>query len=381
MKNLFILISSIVLFQSCSADKTQDTQAEVKLPSIENIVLNKAQEKNAGITIGAASLENIGATIIVNGTVEVPPQNKIAITFPYGGFVKQIKVLDGMLVKKGQVLLTLEDPEIIQLQQDYLDNSSQLEYLKADYTRQNELRNQEVNSQKALQLAKSNFYSMQAKVNGLKAKLALANISLAQLEKGTIQREVSITSPFNGVVTKMNAESGKYAQPQDVLLEIIDLKHCHVEAFVFEKDIPSIRIGQQVHLQLGTDNSDRLATVFLIGKEIGRDKTVKVHLHLNKEDEQLVPGTFVKARIDVSNQKQHVVPESAIVQYKGKDVMFEQIGSENGKSTYRMLYIEELGSEDGKVAVRLKNGSFGNKLVLTGAYSLLSTLTVGSEEE
>lgn len=381
MKIANILLSSTVLFYACSSDKTAETKAEEKTNTIQNLVLNKAQVEHAGITIGKASFENIGASIVVNGNVEVPPQNKTAITFPYGGFVKQIKVLDGMLVKKGQVLITLEDPEIIQLQQDYLDNLSQLEFLKSDYDRQNELRNQEVNSQKALQLAKSNYFSMVARVKGLKTKLALADVSLVQLEKGNIQREVAVTAPFNGVVTKLNAESGRYAQPQDVLLEIIDLKHCHVEAFVYEKDIPSVKLGQQVHLQLGTDNTDRLATVFLIGKEIGADKTIKVHLHLNKEDEQLVPGTFVKARIDISKQKQVVVPETAIVQYQGKSVVFEQTGSTGAKSSYRMVFIEEIGSEDGKVAIRPVYGKLGEKLVLTGAYSLLSTLTVGDSGE
>lgn len=381
MKNLIIFFSAIVLLQSCSADQTKEKNVVNTLPSIANIVLNQQQMKNAGIKIGPAKLADIGASIIVNGKVEVPPQNKLAITFPYGGFVKQIKVLDGMIIKKGQVLITLEDPEIIQLQQDYLDNLSQLEFLKADYDRQRELRNQEVNSQKSLQMAKSNYFSMQAKVNGLKAKLSLANVSLSTLEKGTIQREIAVTAPFNGVVTKMNAEAGKYAQPQDVLLELIDLKHCHVEAFVFEKDIASIRVGQQVHLQLGTAQDDRLATVFLIGKEIGMDKTIKVHLHLNKEDDQMVPGTFVKARIDISNKQQQVVPEAAIVQYKGKDVIFEQTASSGAKSSFRMVYIDELGSENGLVAIRPKQGELSKKIVLDGAYSLLSTLTIGAEEE
>ena len=380
MKKSFISYILLLLLTACGSEPEVQQTKEQATQSGDLITLNTQQIHNSGIKIGPAVYEKIGASIQVNGVVDVPPQNKVAITFPYGGFVKQVKVLDGMQIKKGQTLITFEDPALIQLQQDYLESSSQLEYLKADYERQKELNSDQVNSQKTLQLAKSNYQSMLAKVKGLKAKLALANISVSSLDRGEIVQEVAVPAPFNGVVTKSNAEVGKYAQPQDILLELIDLKHCHVEAYVFEKDLYRVKLGQQVHLTMGTSPDELMATVFLVGKEVGPDKTVKVHLHLNREDESLVPGTYVKARIDISNEKQQVVPEDAIVQYKGKYVVFEQVALDSKGATYRMIYIEQLGEEDGKVAIRAVNGKLGEHLVLQGAYSILSVITIGSDE-
>lgn len=78
----------------------------------------------------------MGMSIFANGMIDVPPQNKSFISVPFGGYIRDIKVLDGMRVTKGQVLLVVEHPEIIQLQQDYLEVQGNMEYLKAEMDRQ-----------------------------------------------------------------------------------------------------------------------------------------------------------------------------------------------------------------------------------------------------
>jgi cobalt-zinc-cadmium efflux system membrane fusion protein len=381
MKNSIKLGIIVLMLAACNSKPTEETTKKPPVNTVEHIVLNAKQVGTGGIVIETPKFENVGATIRVNGKVEVPPQNKTAITFAFGGFVKSIKVLDGMPVKKGQVLLTLQDPEIIQLQQDFLESTSQLEYLKADYDRQRQLNDQQANSQKTLQLAKSAYLSMLAKTKGLRAKLEMAGLNSSFVEQGNIQREVSIRAPFNGVVTKMHAEVGTYAQAQDVLMELIDLKHNHIEAFVFEKDVAKIKIGQLVHVKASTKAESFNAKVFLIGKEIGSDKTVKVHLHLEKEDQELIPGTYVQAFIDLTAVKSLVVPTDGLVQFQGKDVVFEQISSDAKQSVFRMIEVERIGEENNKIAIRCKTETTPKNLVVSGAYSILSAFLIQEQGE
>lgn len=151
---------------SCSskAEKTSESASVKK--QVNNVTLNASQLKNAGIILGEPTAEVLGATISVTGSVEIPPQNKTAITFPFGGFVKSVAVLDGMTVKKGQALLSLEDPALIQLQQDYLAELSQLEFYKQDYDRQKSLGEKQVNSGKTVQQAKANYLHSLAVTKG-----------------------------------------------------------------------------------------------------------------------------------------------------------------------------------------------------------------------
>lgn len=384
MKNFFYILSVITALAACSSETTEKsaaTQAETNMAG--TVLLNKEQIKNARISMEAPIQMGIGTTVRVTGTVEVPPQNKTAISFPFGGFVKSVPVLDGMQVKKGQVLVTLEDPAIIQLQQDYLEANSQLEYLKQEYDRQKTLGDQQVNSGKTVQQAKSNYMSTLARCKGMKLKLEMAGVSPSQVEKGNLQREIAIRSPFNGVVTKMSAAVGHYVTPQEVLLEIIDLRHSHIELFVFEKDIPSLKTGQKVHVRLANETEPKMATIYLIGREIGNDRMVKVHCHLDKEDPSVIPGSFVNAEVDLTNAQQITVPSEAIVNLKGKNVVFWKKHESDSGTVYELKEVELLGEEGGRTAIRYKSGDATGKeeVAVKGAYAILSTILLKMEPE
>ncbi|MFX6182913.1 efflux transporter periplasmic adaptor subunit, partial [Acinetobacter baumannii] len=74
-----------------------------------------------------------------SGVLDVPPQQLLTVSSPYGGTLKSTDLLQGKPVVKGEVIAVLENPEFIQLQQDYLDYKSQLVYLKEELERQQEL--------------------------------------------------------------------------------------------------------------------------------------------------------------------------------------------------------------------------------------------------
>lgn len=386
MKNTIIWSALFAFLGACSSAETTSPEAsKTTTVSVNNaeVTLNKAQIKNADIELALPVEMGIGTTVRVTGTVEVPPQNKTAIGFPFGGFVKSVAVLDGMNVKKGQVLLTVEDPMLIQLQQDYLEAKSQLEFLQQEYERQKSLGDQQVNSGKTVQQAKSNYMTTLARCKGMKLKLEMAGLSPSKVEGGNLQREVAVKAPFNGMVTKMNAAVGHYVTPQEVLLEIIDLKHCHVELFVFEKDIPSLKMGQKVHLNLANATTAKRGTIFLIGKEIGIDRMVKVHCHLDEEDPNMIPGSYVNAEIDLSDSKQLTVPSDAIVKLEGKDVVFWKKTQRAEGTTYVVKEVETLGEEQGRTAIRYKSGekTGAEEVVVKGAYAILSTILMKMQPE
>lgn len=66
----------------------------------------------------------------------LPPQNQAQVSISTGGIIKTINVTEGSFVKQGQTLATIVNNKVIQLQQDYLENKSQLVYLQAEFKRQ-----------------------------------------------------------------------------------------------------------------------------------------------------------------------------------------------------------------------------------------------------
>lgn len=377
--NKILAILFVALIVSSCGSKSEEVNKEEHHEEEESIVeLSPEQVKTINLKLGKIEMKDLSGAIKVNGMLDVPPQNLVSISAPLGGFVKSTELLQGMKVTKGQVIVVMQHPDYIQMQQDYLDTKSQTEYLEMEYKRQQELSKDNVNSQKTLQQAKSQYESASAKSAGLKAKLMLVGINSEKLTSQTIQSSVTITSPISGYVTSVNVNIGMYVNPTDVMFKIVDTEHLHAELTVFEKDVPKIKIGQKVRFTLANETVERTATVYLIGREISSDRTVRIHCHLDKEDLDLLPGMYLKAYVEAGTQSLPAVPDQAIINFEGKDFIF---AAEKEPNHYRMLEVTKGISELGYTEINLGNGVSNESLiVVNGAYDILAKMK-NSEEE
>ena len=373
MKNRIRLLLLLTVFWAACSKKDKSTETTTAQPTeIAHVRLSQEQQKLLGIVLGQPILRSMNGTLKANGMLDVPPQNMVTVSAPLGGFVKSTELLQGMKVKKGQTVIVLQHPDYIQLQEDYLTSKNQLEFLDLEYKRQEELSKENVTAAKALQQAKSNYFGTKAKVQGLRAKLKLININPQELENGEIQNTISIPSPISGFVTEVNVNIGMHVNPTDVLFKIIDTEHLHAEAQVFEKDVPRLKIGQQVRVYLSNENKERLAKVFLIGKEITAERTVRVHCHLEGEDPSLIPGLYFKALIETDPQQVTTLPNEAVVDFENKQYVF--VEQKAGVLEYEMIEISKLKSEEDFTEVALPSSIAGRKIVLKGTFALLSIL-------
>lgn len=372
--SLFVVLFTMI---SCSTKNTETNQATKANASSAVLTLTGKQVLSLGIKSSPITKSIMGMSIFANGMIDVPPQNKSYIAVPFGGYIRDIKVLDGMRVAKGDVLLVVEHPEIIQLQQDYLEVQGNMEFLKAEMDRQKQLLDKEAGSAKNFQQAKSNWQVSQAKLAGLSIKLEMANVNVAALKNGLIQREQKIRSPFAGVVTKVNTNVGTFADPKDNLLEVIDLQHAHAELTVYEKYLKLLKLNQLVDLTFVDSDEKTTAKIFLIGREIGQDRTFKVHCHFDKLPKEIVPGSYLKAEINTDEMEHIVVPTEAIVNFGGKDMIY--VTSDNRH--FIPVEIEVLSTQGDKTAIQAINEMdfINRKYVSKGAYELLSTMN--KEEE
>lgn len=337
----------------------------------ESITLSEAQYRAINIRLSRIGTKNITTTLQANGKLDVPPQNLVTISSPMSGFVKDTRLLQGMRVKKGQVIAVLEHQDYIQLQQDYLDNASKLEYLEAEYKRQQELSQKNVSSLKSFQLAKSNYESAKAQVQGLHAKLSMINIDPATLAIQGISSQIQLYSPLSGFVTEVNVNIGSFVNNVDPMFRIVDVKHLHAELQVYEKDIHSVKIGQKVTFHLPGETTPRAASVFLIGKEIGSDGTVRVHCHLDQEDETLLPGMFVTASIVTRSAEAQVINNPAIVSFAGQQGVFVK----RGKRQVEWVKIKTGASADGFTEIEsAPDVQMSDSIVVEGSFELLGLL-------
>lgn len=367
-------------FAACRPEKPPETPEKQPAPAENAVSLTVAQYQMAGIRLGGVELQNLSNTLKVNGKLDVPPQNTVSISPPMGGFLKNTSLLPGMRVKKGQVVAILENPDFIQLQQDYLENKSQLEFLAAEYVRQQELSKENVNALKTLQQAKAQYHGTLARVSGLKARLRLLHLNPARLENGTIRSTINLYAPINGYVTQVNATIGSFVNPADVLFQIVNPDHIHAELSVFEKDIAGIRVGQKVRFMLASETRERTATVYLIHKEIAADRSVGIHCHLDREDPDLLPGTYLKAWIEMNRQSVSALPETAVINAGEENYIFALRNKDSQRMGFERIAIKTGLRGNGFVQVDLPGNIQDNTIVTKGAYDLLAKMTNAGEE-
>lgn len=373
MKNYFhysILPVFFMLLASCSGD--EESQQQENVTTADSILtLTPEQLKNSGLESGTMEQRLMSGMIRVSGKIDIPPQNTVIISAPLGGFVKSSEMLPGMKVSKGEVLAVLEHQDFIQLQQDYLKEKSRLEFLDKEYRRQQQLAVDNVNATKTLEQTKADYFSSLADLKGMEAKLQLIGINATQLTAEKISSVITLRSPVSGYVSRVHVNMGTYVAPGAEIFRIVNTEHVHAELAVFEKDARKLREGQQVNFMVNGEDSVRKAEVYLIGREIGDDRTVGVHCHLEREDAFLVPGTYITAEIFTDSTVADVLPNDAVVSYLGKHYVFV----ENAPGTFAMLPVNVGIQADGYTQVYLPATiNRQTRFAVKGAYVLLAAI-------
>lgn len=364
-----LFIFSVIGCGQKQENKTIESTSNVVESSI--VKLTVAQMANAEIQTAKLVQKEISATIRLNGKIDVPPQNLISVSVPLGGYLKSTEMLPGKIVHKGQILAVLEDQQYVRLQQDYLLAKVKLKVVEGEYMRQKELNASKAASDKIVQIAEGEYKNAKINVKALEENLELIGIQPKKLDETKISKRITITSPINGYVSKVNANIGKYLTPSEVLFELVNVADIHLNVSVFEKDLAALAIGQKVITYNNSNPTKKYETeIILIGHSLSADKNTEVHCHFKKYDKSLVPGMYMNAEVELKNKSAQTISENAILRYANQDFVFIQVN----KTNFEMLPVKVGAKENGLVEIENYPDVNNFPIVVNGAYSLLMKL-------
>ena len=369
MKKVLIIFLSLMIF-SCS--KEEVVQEEIGTVVGDQVSLTDLQIKNSGIETSTLNNLDIAHKIMLTGQVDVPPQGMASVSAPSGGYVRVSKFMPGNYVSKGQTLATLENPELVQLQQDYLLAKSNLQYAQQDYSRQKDLNENKASSDKVTQKAFNESQNQNILMKGMAQKLSAMGINPGSLNANNIRRSFAVTSPISGYISTVNVNIGQYVSPMDKMFDIVNTGDLHLALKVFEKDLSKIKVGQKVYGFTNQNPAKKYeARVFIIGKDFSADRSVLIHCHFVDNSLQLLPGTFMNAEMEADSEEGIVIPDDAIVTWEEKQYIFEEVKPK----TYKMFPVEIGNAENGFTELlNFKEENKSKKFVTKGAYQLLMAL-------
>lgn len=311
-----LLISGAIILGSCGGD--EKSKAAAAAAGKQSQVLPYPVKV---VTSQTAVLENdYPATIKGKEDIEIRPMVE--------GFIKSIEVDEGSVVRKGQLLFTLDFPQ-------YTQNIRNAE--AAIKTAVAEVNNAEMEVEKVQPLVQKGIvskYQLQAAQYALQVKRAALNQAQTQLANARINQNYTyITSPVNGVVGSIPLRLGSFVNSSYVLTTVANTSNVYVyfsmnekQLLDFLKDKPGstqaekIRRAEPVKLILsdGTEYIEKGKIETISG--IVNTGTGSANFRANFENPQglLRSGSTGSIRIPVTINNALVIPQKATFELQGQ---------------------------------------------------------------
>jgi len=287
--------------------------------------LTPEQIEAIGIEFGTVELKNLSDVIKASGTLTVPPQSRADVNVLMSGVIRRIYPIEGQSVKKGQVVATIENTELAEIQQEYVTAKSAFSFKVAELNRQKELDEANAGIKRKLQEAQANYNSELARMRAMESRMRQLGINPAAVAAGRITNQMNVYAPISGTVGHIDVNTGAYAEGGKSLMEIVNTTKVHCDLTVFEKDIFKVKVGQKVSFVLNSQNNREVTgRIYGINKSFeGETKGVIAHVVIeNANTYGLVPGMVVNALISIGSTQVLAVPVDAVVRSEGKSYIF-----------------------------------------------------------
>ena len=123
-----LLILSLLI--SCGKEQSEDTSESQSTNYSSFLMISADQFEKEGYRLDTITSSLFPSVIRTNGVIDVPPNSRATISALLGGYIKDFPLLVGESVARGQKLLTIENLEFLELQQQFLENEHRQEYLR-----------------------------------------------------------------------------------------------------------------------------------------------------------------------------------------------------------------------------------------------------------
>lgn len=300
MKYILLIFALLIIFSSCGDHKPPENNQQVK-----------AAPK---FTIAQVQKANVKQQLRLPG--QLAAFQEVSIFPKENGYVKTVGVDVGSQVRKGQVLMTLEAPE---LQQAVVQAKERFARSKSDYTldQENYGRLQEA-SRTPGAISPLDLATAKSKTE---ADSALANAGRSNWEmQQTMMNYLIVTAPFSGVITQRNVSPGALvsaeAKDSKPMLELKEVDHLRLQVDIPESAAADLKKNDSVSFSLsafpGIERRGRIARVSM--NISAQFRSERVELDVYNPDELLAPGMYADVLFDSKGTPGAVsVPKSAVV--------------------------------------------------------------------
>ena len=331
--------------------KYADEDTGTKTMAVGTVKIAPDRQQLIGVRTSTVQREPLVRSVRTTGQVTADETKIEHVHVKTSGYIDKVYVdYIGQLVKKGQPLFTVYSPDLVATEEEYL-----------------------IAKRGEKNLGTSEFKEVsqggQALLRSARERLKLWDVSDEQIKKldesGEVSRTLTFYSPVNGFVMDRKAFPQTAITPDMDLYQITDLSKIWVNADIYEYEVPYVKVGQTVAMQLsyyaGKTYTGKVTYIYPTVDPVTR--TVKVRIECPNPHYDLKPQMFADVDMKINYGNQILVPQEAVMDSGDKQYVF--LVHDGGVFEPRSI---QMGAKlDGKVVV-LSGLKPGETIVTSGNF-------------
>lgn len=378
-------------------DHSGDAEAEGEHE--DEIKLSADAVRGAALRVEKARTHMLVETLVAPARISFNIEAVAHVGSPLSGRVAEIKARVGQEVKRGDVLLTVDSPDLGEAQSDFLQKRTAIAaaehaatMARASYERAKKLFEEsggialnEVQKREAdFKAAQGGLAASGASATAAENRLHLLGMTHdaihALAESSEINPRFAISAPIAGKVVHREVTLGELISPErEALLVLADTSSLWVLADVPEARISGVRIGSKALVAATARDGEPIeGVVTQVAASVDATKrTAEVRIEIAGAHPDLKPGMFAQARISLKPTKDGgvtarlAVPQEAIQIVKGSPVVFVPVAGEANTFTKRAVKVSR---PVGRLVPILGGLKEGDEVVVAGSFILKADL-------
>src|SRR5206468_4465802 len=297
------------------------------------------RQQQIGVTYAAVERKPLHHTIRSVGLVVPDKGRNWQFVSRVDGYVQKLDVKSpGEIVEKGTPLLSIYSPDLLTSEREFVELLRMRDQAKTKDARE----------------------TPERLIQSAKRRLQLWNVTeqqIAELEKTrNAQENLTLLSPFRGVVQSVPVEQGKGVGIGNMLVEVADLSVVWVWAEFYENELPMLKVGQKINITAKSYPGEKFeGTISLINPFLEEAKrTAKVRIDIPNPDFKLRPAMYVNAELAMDMGEGLTIPVSAVMPTGTRNVAFVDTGG--GKLQPRSIQLGSKYGESYEVQSGLREG-------------------------
>jgi len=317
-----------------------------------------AQSPSVLVSTVAVTEQEVSKTLTTYGVLDPDPDEVLSLSLPHAGLINRVWVRLGQRVKSGDKLLEVVTAPDAHMQ--YLQARSAVDYARRELQHQERLLSDQLATRAQVDAARKTLLDAQATLEAFK-------------ERGMDVAAETLRAPRDGIITRLDVSQGQRVQADSAAMLIAAEQRLIARLGVEPEDLASVRTGAPVTVQ----------SVFVPGVSV-ESRVREIHAMIDpgthlvevlvpipeQHVDQLVLGSRVQGRIQLSAYRALVVPRSAVL---GRGAQAHVFIVSEGRAKRVAV---QAGAETGNGIVVRGALAAGDKVVVSGNYELSDGMAV-----